>query len=181
MTCVVGVIGNDGIYLGSDSSSNSDNLIMPMTETKIFKKGPFSIGYSGSLRVAQVVRYKMRTPTINQDKLKKDPIKYLSTSFINAMRKSLKRDGASREIYSQEENENDFVVAFDDRLFLIDSHYSVCESDGNFIAIGSGMEYALGSLHTSRNSDPEDRVKWALDSANQFCPTVMPPYYIIKV
>lgn len=181
MTCVVGVIGKNEIFLGADSSGNSDNLVMPMTEVKIFKKGPFAVGYSGSLRVAQIIRYKMRTPTINQDKLKKDPMKYLSISFVNAMRKALKQDGASREISSQEENENDFIVAYNNRLFHIDGHYSVCESARDSMAIGSGMEYALGSLHTTRNSNPEDRVKWALDAANEFCPWVMPPYHIIKI
>ena len=60
MTCIVGVKDKDNIYLGADSAINDINLIHTMVDTKVWKKGQFIFGYAGTLRVGQLIKYKMK-------------------------------------------------------------------------------------------------------------------------
>jgi ATP-dependent protease HslVU (ClpYQ) peptidase subunit len=48
------------------------------------------------------------------------------------------------------------------------------------LSIGSGSPYALGSLHSTANLPPNERVKKALEAADQFSITVCQPFdYIV--
>ena len=48
MTCIVGLISEDRVYVGADSASvDAGGLITrPTTVPKVFKRGPFIIGYT---------------------------------------------------------------------------------------------------------------------------------------
>jgi len=184
MTCVVGVIGDDAVYLGADSAVSEGYQVQTLIDKKVFQKGPYGIGFAGSLRVGQLIKYRMRTPTLEKKKATKDPVRTLAINFVDAMRKCLKDGGAARETdHKEEEQENSFIVTYQNRLFIIDEAYAVCEVHGSYTSIGSGTEYALGSLYSTENSgmNPEERVKMALKAAEAFCGTVQGPFDIIKI
>lgn len=176
MTCIVGIKSQNGLWIGGDSAVSSDNLVQTIADPKVWKKGQFIIGFAGSLRVGQIIKYKMKIPPINDRK----PTEYMVCSFIDAMRKCLKAAGAAREDKKEEEQENQFLIGFRGRLFEIDEAYGVCEINDEFIAIGSGTEYALGSLYTTKGKQPEKRIWEALEASAYFCEGVRPPFHIVS-
>ena len=176
MTCIVGIKSPNGIYLGGDSAISSSNLVQTMVDPKVWKKGQFIIGYAGSIRVGQTIKYKLKIPPVNG----REPTQYMVTGFIDAMRKCLKQSGAAKEENKEEEQENQFLVGYNGHLFEIDSGYGVCEVADPFIAIGCGSEYALGSLYSTTEKKPEDRITKALESASHFNDGVGPPFHIVK-
>jgi len=176
MTCIVGVKNASGVYLGGDSAISSNNLIQIMIDPKVWKKGRFIFGYAGTLRVGQLIKYKLKIPPIN----KREPTQYMVTAFVDAMRKCLKNAGAAREEHKEEEQDNQFLIGFNGHLFEIDSAYSICEVADPYIAIGSGTEYALGSLHATVGEPINDRVIKALKAASYFSDSVGPPFHVVK-
>ena len=177
MTCIVGIRCKSTLYIGGDSAVSSDNLVQTMADPKVWKKGQFIIGFAGGLRVGQVIKYKMKIPPINERK----PTEYMVTGFVNAMRKTLKVSGAARENMKEEEQENQFLVGYNGRLFEVDEAYGVCEVGDEYIAIGCGTEYALGSLHATKGQPPEKRLTAALEASAYFCEGVRPPFHIVKM
>jgi ATP-dependent protease HslVU (ClpYQ) peptidase subunit len=176
MTCIVGIKGPSGIYLGGDSAVSECNLVQTMVDPKVWKKGRFVFGYCGTLRVGQLIKYKMKIPPIN----KRAPTQYMVTSFVDAMRKTLKQAGAAREEHKEEEQDNQFLVGFSGHLFEIDSSYGVCEISDSYISIGSGTEYALGSLYTTVGKPTDKRVLKALEAASHFSDSVGGPFHVVK-
>ena len=177
MTCIVGVKSDKGLYIGGDSAISCDNLVQIITDPKVWRKGQFVMGFAGSLRVGQIIKYKMKIPPIN----KRKPTEYMVTGFVDAMRKYLKLAGAAREDKKEEEQENQFLIGFKGHLFEIDEAYGVCEINDEFVSIGSGTEYALGSLYVTKNLDPKKRILKALETAAHFCEGVQPPFHIVEI
>lgn len=177
MTCIVGIKGPDGIYIGGDSAVSSHNLIQTMTDPKVWRKGQFIFGFSGALRAGQIVKYNMKIPPISN----REPTQYMVTSFVNSMRKCLKKAGASREENKEEEQDNQFLIGYKGHLFEIDEAYGVCEVADEYVAIGSGTEYALGSLYATKDHPTENRLIKALESAAYFSESVAPPFHIVKI
>ena len=64
MTCIVGFIDKDGVYIGGDSCalSTDDYSYNIRQDEKVFQKGEFIFGYSASFRMGQIIRFKLRTP-----------------------------------------------------------------------------------------------------------------------
>ena len=180
MTCIVALKTEDEIVIGGDHAVNDGDRIHTMPQPKVFKRGQFLIGYCGSLRVGQVVQYGLKIPPGFK---KKDLHKYMVVDFCNALRACLNHAGAARKDKEEEEHENRFLVVIQNRIFEIDEGYSVCEIIDGVYAIGSGVEFALGSLYTSRNDwfSPKERVRMALESAAYYCQSVSDPFTIIRV
>ena len=177
MTCIVGIKHEDGIYIGGDSAVSTGDLVQTLVDPKVWKKGNFIIGSAGGLRALQIIKYKMKIPPINGKK----PTHYMITSFIDAMRKCLKQAGAAREDKKEEEQDNQFLVGYKGHLYEIDGYYGVCEVGDEFIAIGSGTDYALGSLHTTKGLPPEERLNKALEAAAYFSAGVQAPFHVIAL
>lgn len=177
MTCIIGIKTADRIYLGGDSCISSDNLLQTIADPKVWKKGTFVLGSAGSLRVLQIIKYKMKIPPINQ----REPTEYMVTTFVDAMRKALKEAGGAggAKEENKEEQDNSFLVAFKGRMFEIDGAYAICEVVDEYIAIGSGTDYALGALYATKGEDPEVRIKKALEAASYYADGVRPPFHII--
>lgn len=62
------------------------------------------------------------------------------------------------------------------------------ESDCKYAAVGSGEEYALGSLYTTssqavfdwaKHYTPGERLVVALEAAEKFCGSVQAPFHIV--
>jgi ATP-dependent protease HslVU (ClpYQ) peptidase subunit len=177
MTCIVGLKTEDGIYIGGDSAvSTGDNLVQTMADPKVWTKGQFIFGYAGTLRAGQIIKYNFKIPPICD----RDSMEYLVIGFVDAMRKTLKKAGAAKEENKEEEQSNQFLIGYKGRLFEIDEGYGVCEVADEFTAIGSGTEYALGSLQTTKGLEPDYRIIKALEAAAHFTSWVRPPFHTVK-
>lgn len=78
--------------------------------------------------------------------------------------------------------EGDLIFGYRNRLFIIQSDYSVLESSDGYMSIGSGYLFALGSLFSTKNliDNPKTRIHLALQSAAKFDMGVQAPFYIIN-
>jgi ATP-dependent protease HslVU (ClpYQ) peptidase subunit len=181
MTCIVGLIENGVAWLGADSCGSNGYDKVIRKDKKIFKLKDTSaiVGYTSSFRMGQLLMYsnnlidKRDEPNINHEYL----VKYFIPNVIK-----LFEDGGYSRNKSGEKEGGEFLLAYKDKLYKIESDYQVGESCDNYDACGCGEEYALGSLKTTEdmNMTPKERIHKALESASKFSCGVAPPFYIVN-
>ncbi|HLZ20718.1 MAG TPA: hypothetical protein VKQ30_01160 [Ktedonobacterales bacterium] len=176
MTCVVGVVQDGVVYVGADSASVSGQYLNVLTRRKVFRLDDMLIGVAGSLRLAQLVRYRLLSskPPHRADL---DTEAFLATDFMDALRQCLK-DGGHVQVSntSDEETDSSLLVGYRGRLFTIDETFTVCETQCGYIAIGSGQEPAMGALFATHDEDPMARLVIALHAAEAFNTCVRGPF-----
>lgn len=181
MTCVVGIIENNKIYMGADSlASDSSFHAEPRKDEKIFHIDNFLIAYSNSYRVGQLIRYKMKIPKKDSSK---DTFQFMVVDFVESLRYTL-QEGGCQIINSNQQTcmDGELLIGFEKRLFIIDQDYQVGESELNFNSCGSGSSYALGSLFsTSTSKSPRYRINMALKAAQKFTCNVREPFILMEM
>ena len=179
MTCIVALKTEEGIWVGGDSAGT--NLEYGGTQTlradlKVFKNGPMTFGFCGSFRMGQLLRYRLQIPAQPHGM---DDYQYMVTTFIDEVRKVLK-EGGYTYIAKNVETGGEFVVIYKDTIYLIEEDFQVGVSSNNYVAIGSGMDLALGALYVLDHSDPQKVIKEALKAAAEFNAYVAAPFHVMK-
>lgn len=180
MTCVIGIVSEGNIWMGADRSASGGNVIRTRADPKVFKrhtaKGDFLIGYSTSYRMGQVLQYQLSIPQYNDE----DIMDYMVNKFIESVRGVLKSSG-----FAEKQNEVEqggwFLVGFRSHLFCIQADYQVARVAESYTAIGTGEEFALGSLYSTEILLPEDRIAIAIRAADRFNPFVSLPFDIMSL
>jgi len=171
MSCVVGLVHKKFVYIGCDGiASTEDGERRPIHAIKIFRKGPYLIGFAGSIRTGQIIQ---------QNDFKPPKGIY---GWPDAIREQITEKGAMvKSDESGEMQATNFLIAYKGKLYelLCDFQINEVNADG-YTAIGAGSGIALGSLFTSKGLDftPEQRVQLALYSATEFMGSCGPPYLI---
>jgi ATP-dependent protease HslVU (ClpYQ) peptidase subunit len=170
MTIIVGIADGTNVWIGGDRGSSDGDNILSMSTPKVFQRGEYLIGYSGSQGIGQLAKH-IEIPA---------PTKNLEKSLRTLFTKSLK---SAVEEYSNlnDDNNTDWLVGVHGHLFEISSSdWQVCEYAES--AVGSGSSIALGSLHTSAKwKDYNKRVTAALHAAIDISPTCKGPIDILKI
>jgi len=179
MTAIVGLIdeGTGKIYIGGDSAGVAGLSIQLRKDPKVFKTGPFLIGYTTSFRMGQLIRFGLDPAPRHPDK---DIYEYMCVTFINNLRHVLK-DGGYTKIESNREDGGTFIVGYEGRLFEVQEDFQVAEPLENYTACGCGFELALSSLYTTKrldHKDPYGRVLIALEAAENYSGGVSAPFVI---
>jgi len=179
MTCVVGLETEHGVFIGADSASSNGYTSFSSRVEKVFLKncgarGEFLIGFTTSFRMGQLLRYKLRVDKHPDDM---PDMEYLATIFIDAVRACLK-DGGFTEIDKERESGGRFLVGYRGKIYMVDYDFQVNSNACGFYAIGSGAQFALGSLYSTNGLSPRNRIKIALRAASMFTDSVKPPYHI---
>ena len=175
MTCIVGLVDNEKVYIGGDSAGVAGLNLCKRADEKVFRNGDFIMGFTTSFRMGQLLRYDFVPPKRYPDV---DIYKYMVTEFINEVRSCLKRGGYA-EKDKDVESGGTFLVGYSGRLFTIEGDYQVGENIYPFDSCGCGFPFALGSLYSSKsNPDPECRVVLALKAAQEFSAGVSEPFHI---
>ncbi|QGS83429.1 hypothetical protein PMC2000_29230 [Burkholderia pseudomallei] len=174
MTCIVAVKHETGIYMGADSAAVGCWTVWDRLDPKIYRVGPFLIGFTTSYRMGQLLGHSFSVP----DHLEGvDTFAFMCTTFVDAVRECLKKGGfALRE--NEREEAGTFLCAYRGRVFRVESDYQIGESATNFDACGCGQEFALGSLYSTSGMEPEQRVRTALCAAQRFSAGVREPFLI---
>ncbi|MBE7413851.1 MAG: hypothetical protein HS130_00930 [Deltaproteobacteria bacterium] len=174
MTCVVGWIEKGRIYMGADSAGVAGLDLRIRKDPKVFKKGPFIIGYTSSFRMGQLIRYKMEIP---DHPAKMDPFEFMCVHFVESLRKCL-REGGYTKVNNNVEEGGCFLVGYRKRLYLIDSDFQVGVAKENYDAVGCGRDFALGAMRilNGLNIPPIAAVKRALTVAEEFSAGVRRPF-----
>ncbi len=179
MTCIVGLIDKNKVYIGGDSCgvlSNGDRWVRK--DPKVFKVGEFSIGYTTSFRMGQILRFKFKPskPPRDNEKL----YEYMVVKFVDELRKTFQKAGFGSTGQGNGDEGGLFLVGIRNRLFKVESNYQVAETADKFDSVGCGYPFALGSLESTGGDTPLRRILQALATAAKFHGGVHAPYRIIN-
>lgn len=176
MTCIAGYVDkvNKRVVIGADSAAVKGMDVTCRKDAKVFKNDDFVIGCTTSFRMIQLLRYSFAPPKIYD----KDIYEYMCTEFINSIRKCFKDGGYLQKFDEGDEMGGTFLVGYKDRLFKIDNDFQVAESIRGYDACGCGKPYALGSMFSTSETDPQNIVSNALKCAEEFSGGVREPFRI---
>lgn len=177
MTAIVGLVQGGSVYIGGDSAGANSWQLRIRSDTKVFRNGPYLMGFTTSFRMGQLIRYGLTPP-----KPKGNLERFMATTFIDAIRDCLKTGGWARKESEREEG-GTFLVGVAGRLFTVESDYQVGENVDGYAAVGSGDDAAMGALYATAHTDlgPRKRVRLALAAAERFSSGVRAPFICLRL
>jgi hypothetical protein len=172
--------------MGSDSSAVdvAGGHIFAQKSPKVFMVGQYGIAFTDSFRMGQILQYDWTPPKFTGNSRTLD--KFMRTKFVESVKEAFKAGGYGN-IGNQSEAEDSggvFLIGIKGagRLFYMDDDFQIGENIVPYYAEGIGMDFALGSLHSTQSMrDPYKRLEIALSSASQFSIGVCPPYHYIEL
>ena len=177
MTCIIGLMDNENIYMGGDSAASDGNAYRIQTNRKVFRNGPMLMGYSTSYRMGQLLEHSLAVPSRNVNESLE---KYMVVDFVNSVRSCFKESGFAQEDDDGKEKGGFFLVGIEKSLFMIESNYQVSQNILPFMSIGSGSSHAEGAM-MALTGTPEERIMEALKIASRFNCGVAAPFYVEKL
>ena len=178
MTCIVGSVDkkNNSVVIGGDSASSGGSNIFVRKDPKVFNNGEFIIGCTTSFRMIQLLRFSFIPPDINS----KEIYEYMCTDFITAVRTCFKDGGYLQTYTAGDEKGGNFLVAYKNRLFKIETDFQVAENLNGIDAVGCGADFALGALHSIADQEipVEEKILKALEAAEFLASGVCSPFII---
>jgi len=169
MSCVVVLKKDDRILFGADTLVSRYNYANHVKDIKLFKNKYSVYGLVGSARLCNVLKHNFNPPVKKVDESTEE---YIHTSYIDELRRCFINSYImkSDEPYPEDDS-GTFLTVIDDRVFKITRNFYV-EEILDYCAIGSGEEYAYGSLFSTIGEKSETRIEKAIKSASYYCPTV---------
>ncbi len=174
MTCIAGVAEGGKVWIGGDSAGVGGYELTVRADSKVFRNGDFLFGFTSSFRMGQLLRYSLVPPKVYD----KDPMTFMCTEFIDAVRNCLKAGGYA-EKEKEKESGGTFLVGLKGRLFSIYGDYQVGEATAFYDAVGCGQSYALGVLFATVGESPDYRVRKALAAAEAHSAGVRSPFIVL--
>ena len=172
MTCIVGISDGNTVYIGGDRGASDDSSIISLAQPKVKVKGDWIYGYSGSLGNGQLFDL-IDLPPVADDE---DPFKIIRLDIVEELKSLIDSHGSDKE-----DNVTDYLIGCKGRLFELSSEdWGVVEVSE--VAIGSGGNFALGSLYSTKdNTNPIVRITIALNAAITYSPTCQGPIDVIYI
>jgi ATP-dependent protease HslVU (ClpYQ) peptidase subunit len=171
VTCIAGLVDNNIIYIGGDRGVSDDSSILSMLQPKVIIKGDWIYGYAGSLGNGQLFDF-IDLPDV---KKKDDVYKILRMDVVENYKSILDTHGSSKD-----DDSTDFIIGCLGRLFEFNTDdWGVAEITE--VAIGSGGNFALGSLYSTIGNDPIERIGLAIGAAITYSPTCQGPIDILSL
>lgn len=169
MTCIVGIEYKNGVLIAGDLQGSGPNHKIIHTQPKVFKKGGVVFGYTTSYRFGQILEHNLPDPIVPENDA--EVYRWLITVLVPDIQRTLKDNGWT--------DGGNCLIGVKDQLWGLQGDYSVLRSVKGYDAVGSGTEYALGSIFSSLSNttvkgvkDAEHVLSCAIETAGTFCPTV---------
>lgn len=185
MTCIIGMADkeNNCVWVGGDSLGSNGHTKAIQLQPKIFRNKVFKsviMGSTDTFRHIDLLKYS-NTLFDEIDMYKETELnhEYMVTKFIPSII-TLFKDGI---IDMSEVNRGaNFIVGAGNKLFEIQSDYSVLEPYLGFCSVGCGEDIAMGSMVTTKDMDMSvpKKIELALKSAEECCCGVQRPFFIIN-
>ena len=179
MTCVIGMIEGDKVYMGADSAGVAGLALTVRKDPKVFINGDYLIGYTSSFRMGQLLMYASLPKVKKEDQ--KDIFKFMVQDFIPRVRSYLNAGGYSN-ISNNVETIGVFLVGVKGHLFRIEEDLQVAESHSLYESVGCGAPFALGAFHAMRRLAMDDRLRVlrALAAAEAHSTGVRRPFTVVR-
>lgn len=144
MTCIVAIETTHGVIFASDSAGVAGTHADNRVESKVFQNGQFVIGFSGSFRVGQILRYVWKPPEQHPDV---DDMAFLVRDVVGGFRKLFLENGVRYFNSTNDSFEGPFLLGYKGKVYKVDVDFQVARSRDGYNACGSGSRVALGALH----------------------------------
>lgn len=176
MTCIAVVRDeiNNKIYMAGDRGASDNSTILSLTAPKVWKLGPYLLGYAGSMD-GERLRYNFNpyVPDI------KDTDKFMQTKFIKQLRQFY------NDWWVDTSKDADFglIIAIRGEIYEHSAaDMSLSKYTLPFLAMGSGSDFAMGHLDaTQKAKDQRKRVIGAINSAIKFSPSCQGPVDVVSI
>ena len=182
MTCIVSYRDQNKIYIGGDTCAVSGLFVNNRLDPKVFKNKNMLMGYAGSFRLGQIMRFAFKPPKHEKDK---DTYEYMCVDFVKAMQRCLEKNGhAGHNKKEEREASGQLLVGYKGSLYEIYEDYQVGLSAEVFSSIGCGSELAIGAMHALEKMPkilPEEKLRIALEAAARFNGGVSAPFTILSI
>ena len=173
MTCIVALSDNGKVYMGGDRGHSDSHTLVSSTQPKIFDTGSYLIGYAGNSGIGQAVVYNFEYPAVGKTH---NIDRHMLKVFIPALRSFFKDNDI--KIPDSEDDNAGFIVGVKGRVYEIDiSDFQCIEYEE--VSIGSGSGYAYGSLYSTKDYEPLDRIRQGLEAAIKYSPSCQGPIDIL--
>jgi 20S proteasome alpha/beta subunit len=177
MTCIVGISTPNGVFLGADSAGIAGYNVTVRADRKLFRRDNFIFGFAGSFRAGQLLKYNLRIPPYRYNLSEHE---YLHQEFLESMRSTLAKGGNLLNDRGSESYAAICLFGFGGRLYAVEPDFQIAQSVDSYMAIGCGAEVALGSLYSSGDQSPEERIRLALEASQRYNAGVRSPFYLIS-
>lgn len=145
MTCIIALKTKEGhnVIAGDLMASNGHHFNKIKT-SKIFTKGDQCIiGYTSSFRMGQILEFGWDMPPRIEGLTDEQ---YMCNNVMSSLRSAFHKQGfGGRDII--EDIGGTFLILYRDKLFMVQSNYSVLEYEDDVLAVGSGTDAALAVMH----------------------------------
>lgn len=188
MTCIIGYVDKDGnIFMGADrlttSGNNGNNKKIIRRHSKVFLRGDMLMGCTGFVRLAQLLRFKLKIP---KHPKKMDDYEFMCTLFSDSVRDCLKKNGyctIESNVEKIYDTSAEILIGYKSRFYKLYCDFQVSEMslEDNYLVCGCGEKYALGSLATNKEKDVRKIIFYALKVAEKFSGGVQRPFDIIRI
>ena len=185
MTCIVGLQHEGKVWVGGDSAGVAGYSIQTRVDEKVFKRAPYVMGFAGSFRMGQLLRYNtvLSIPTADEVPAK-DLDAFMVSIFVEEVRKVLRKGGHTWVENNSEAIGGLFLVGVRGVLYAVDSDLQIARTRDGYQAIGCGDDLALGSLHATLLDaswmNPGYRLRKALDAAAHHSAGVCKPFKVVS-
>lgn len=176
MTCIAGVETEDSVVIGGDSAASSYGEVIGLDAPKVFLNNGVLFGGAGSARLIQLAQYNLTIPS-PYDNGYGDYSPYLIKSVVPLLRKLVEENKLTDPHGLMP---GLFLVGVGNRLYMIQSDFSIIRNRCGYAAIGSGAYHATGSLSHSGQLKPKQRVLNALQAATDHTPFVRGPFTVVE-
>lgn len=159
MTCIAALTDGRTIGIAGERGASDNNNIVRLATPKIWRSGDYLFGASGTMESQHLIE--RFTPPADIDEL----IPALAAFYE---RMSIPRD-----------SEMELIVCHAGNIYHHSpSDLSLSRFTESYVAIGSGYEYAYGSLFSSKGS-VKQRLHQAVAAACEYSPTCKEPIDVI--
>jgi len=174
MTCIIGLVEDGKLYMGSDSGAMAGWDKRLRKRSKVFKVGEFTVGYTSSFRMGQILQFHLNVRAREEGETVDE---YIVRGFIEAVRKALKDYGYTK-VESNREEAGEFLLGYQGHLWNVSDDLQAGENVDGFDAVGCGAPYALAAMKALDGLPPLARIEKALAISAYFSNGVSGPFEV---
>lgn len=172
MTCIAALV-SDGIgYIAGERGASTDSSIFPITEPKVWKYGEYLFGYYGAFSLERLKYNFLPSPVEDNDL-----VTFMNSTFLDELHDAYESCHITRH------EDAELIIVVQGKIFIHNAEdFSMTQYDVDYLAKGSGGDFALGSLWTTVQADiaPDKCLELALKAATTFSTSCVGPIDIIS-
>lgn len=194
MTCIVALTDGERVLIGGDSAGTNGHELRLRTDAKVFRAGPYGLGFTSSFRMGQILRYETELPEPPTNTDAEELERFMVTEFVETVRQAFSDKGFAKTArYASpalpgltEEGQaigGTFLVGVAGQVFEIMNDFQVSRPSRPYSAVGKGALVALGALHALEDGEMSlrERGEAALVASEAYCSYVREPFRFVEV